>query len=138
MEMSAKIGVGSSIQSQVKYITKTNSTPNFLNPIVFTENQIKVMNTIVKQDCKQGNWYDVKRIATRTAGFMVVFIDGEEIYRGTNETVKAFKAFTDTRIIQHYCTKDQVRESWVDDFRIYGVGGLTDSFLATMDTETHI
>lgn len=40
MEMSAKIGVGSSIQSQVKYITKTNSTPNFLNPIVFTENQV--------------------------------------------------------------------------------------------------
>lgn len=135
MEMSAKIGVGSSIQSQVKYITKTNSTPNFLNPIVFTENQIKVMNTIVKQDCKQGNWYDVKAYCDTDSGLMVVFIDGEEIYRGTNETVKAFKAFTDTRIIQHYCTKDQVRESWVDDFRIYGVGGLTDSFLATMDTK---
>ena len=135
MEMSAKVGVGSSIQSQVKYITKTNSTPNFLNPIIFTENQIRVMNTIVKQDCKQGNWYDVKAYCDTDSGLMVVFIDGEEIYRGTNETVKAFKAFTDTRIIQHYCTKDQVRESWVDDFRIYGVGGLTDSFLATMDTK---
>ena len=136
MEMSAKVGEGSKIASQVKYTTKADpNTANFLNPINFTERQITVMGTIVKEDCVQGNWYDVKAYCDTATGRLVVFVDGEKVFDGTNTVVENFNAFTDTRIIQHYCVKDKIQESWVDDFRIYGVGGLTDSFLATMDTK---
>ena len=136
MEMSAKVGAESTISSQVKYTTKSDpSTSNFLNPIRFTDRQITVMNTIVKEDCVQGNWYDVKAYCDTETGRLVVFVDGEEVFDGTNTVVQNFNAFTDTRVIQHFCGKDQIRESWVDDFRIYGVGGLTDSFLSTMDTK---
>ena len=136
MEMSAKVGVGSKIASQVKYKTKSNPNAEpFLNPINFTERQITVMNTIVKEDCVQGNWYEVRAYCDTETGRLVVFVNGEEVFDGTNTVVQDFNAFTNTRIIQHHCVADKVQESWVDDFRIYGVGGLTESFLVTMDTK---
>lgn len=136
MEMSAKVGPSGSIASQVKYTTKAApATAGFLNPINFSEKNISVMNQVVKDNCVQGNWYDVKAFCDTDTGRLVVFINGDKVFDDTNATVASFNAFTDMRLIQHFYAKDTVKEAWVDDFRIYGVGGLTDSFLATMDTK---
>ena len=131
MEYSAKIGENSSTGLQCKYYNKSGSEI-FSNPIYFSNGTIKVFDTIIGTYVNN-RWYDIKAYCDSTTGEVVAYINGIEAYRGTDSSVGNFNYFSNIRLIQHYCVENVTEDTWIDNIKIYGASGLTDSFLATMD-----
>lgn len=132
MEYSAKVAKGSNIGSQCKYLDLSGKE-YFANPINFNNGNITVFNTIIGQ-YTEGTWYDVKAYCDTTNGTLVAFINGKPAFEGTDSVLSNFDRFSQLRVLQHVYTSGVTKDAWVDDYKIYGVGGLTESFLATMST----
>lgn len=113
---------------------KTGSTStNYTNPVVLEKGSVKVWGDIVA-DYKPGEWQDIIVYNDTITGEYTAFVNGNKVKTSTNSMVKNISTFTSLRMIQHFCTNNETEyNAYVDNFAIYGVGGLTESFLKNID-----
>lgn len=118
---------------QTTVVKSDGTTVMYQTPIVVGNGAITVWGT----NCgsyTSGEWVDIVVYNDSTTGDFKVYANGKNIYEGNSATVKGFASFSGIRLLQHFCKDDTTEyNAYIDKFALYGVGGLTDSFLNNMD-----
>lgn len=133
MEMSAKCDEITSTGFQGNFMKKSGEENGLLNPLYLQNGSILAFGQVIGT-YKPNEWYDIKVYCDAQTGEITPFINAQRGATVVSGQLKTFDYFTNFRLIQHFCTKDQIKNAYLDDIRVYGMDALTENFLDTMNT----